>query len=243
MARFHVRLGPGDPETERALAEANRTVFEQHLITGELQPPDTSIRQKLRLMVTGPSVSVPGRHDPARDAQAELFAGVLFYGAGFRVDSAEPDLVLSRAGERFGVAVKRVTSSKNFDKRLRQARNQLLSAGKRGFIVVSADQYLSEVYFRDRSANLSAVHYARISEWTDRLPLDPARNPVLAVSGISTSFRHRSGGSGQDLEFQIHFHNRFVTWQEPAAIAGAQRFGESMAQTLRDALLRLNATP
>jgi len=241
--RFHVQLGHGDQATERLLAEASRTVFEQHLIVYELQPLNPDTIRKLQLVLTGPDIPVAGRHDPARDAQAELFAGVLFYGAGFRVDPVEPpDLMLTRNGWRAPVAVKRVTSAKNFKKRLRQGRDQLIAARGRGFIVVNADMFLSELYYQNRSTNLSAAHYEKISEWTDGLPLDHVRNPVLGVVGISTSFQHRRGGSGHDLAFQIHFHSRFVTWQDPAQIDAATKFGALMGEALKSALGRMTGT-
>jgi hypothetical protein len=192
-------------------------------------------------MLGGPLVPELGKHDPARDAQAEFFTAVLFYGAGFRVETGEPDLWVERWGHRFPVAVKRVTSPRNFSGRVREAKKQLQRAGKPGFIAISADQLLSELYRVDRHADLSGTHYDLIADWTDRLKLDYQSNPVVAVAGLSTSFRHRRGGSGKDLEFHVHFHHRFITWQEPRSIESVRRVGDAMAEALAAKLARLGA--
>src|SRR5207253_10417175 len=81
---------------------------------------------------------------------------ILFHGAGFRVDAEEPDLMLSKPNHRWPVAVKRVTSAKNFDKRMRKARNQLWKSGRAGLIAVSADQYLVQERSEEHTSELQS---------------------------------------------------------------------------------------
>ena len=172
--------------------------------------------------------------------QAELFAAVLLFGAGFSVRTDEPDLILGSAGREIPVAVKRITSPTNFAKRMREARDQLRRSGKAGYIVVSADQVLSAAYERNRNADISRIHYRKIAELTDGLRLDPNDNPVLGVFGISTSFRHITG-TQRDIQIGIHFHQRFVTWQTPDRLAEATRAGEMMASNLSKSIQGLFA--
>lgn len=238
VSQFNVQLGHGDSATERLYVEAHRTILESYLITRDLQPPTPETADRLRRMLGGPLVPTPGRHDPARDIQAEFFAAVLLFGSGFRVYAEEPDLKLSQAGEEWPVAVKRVTSGRNFQKRMREARDQLTRAQRPGFIAVSADQFLVERYERDREADLSAIHYGQIAEWTDRLVLRPRNNPVVGVIGLCTSFRHIRG-TPSAMNLTLHFHQRFITWQEPALLRAAETSGAAMADSLARMLERV----
>lgn len=238
--KFNVSLGHGDPQTERLIAEATRTIAEQYAIVRDLQPPDDVVRERLRKMLGGKPVPIEGEHDPARDVQAELFAAVLLFGAEFFVRTDEPDLILGFAGKEIPVAVKRITSATNFSKRMRKARDQLRRSGVPGYIVVSADQFVTAAYEQDRNADISGIHYRKVAELTDGLRLDPNDNPVLGVFGISTSFRHVAG-TQRDMGLGIHFHQRFVTWQAPDRLAQATRAGEMMAANLSNSIKSLFA--
>lgn len=228
---LNVQFGHGDTATERMYAEAHRTVFEQYLIVRELQPPNEAARRALTKMLGGPLVPVPGRHDKARDKQAEFFAGVMLYACGFHVDFGGADLLLTNRESKLSAAVKRVTSAKNFQKKIRIARNQLITARRAGFIVVSADQFLEEVYASDRTADLSAAHYHQLAEWADHLHLERARNPVIGVIAMSTSFRHVPR-TPSAMQVVLHFHQRFITWHDPDQLRAAKNVGSAFAGAL-----------
>lgn len=236
--QFNVQLGHGDSATERLYVESHRTVFEFYLITRDLQPPTPETADRLRRMLGGPIVPTPGRHDPARDIQAEFLAAVLLFGSGFRVDPEEPDLMLSHGGQKWPVAVKRVTSARNFQKRMRDARGQLTRSKRAGFIAVSADQFLVEQYEENREADLSASHYAQIAEWTDRLSLAKESNPVVGVIGLCTSFRHIHG-TPSAMNLSLHFHQRFITWQDSGLLRAAENVGAAMTDSLARMLARV----
>jgi len=238
VTQFNVQLGHGDSTTERLYVESHRTILEFYLIIRELQPPTPDTANRLRRMLGGPVVPRPGRHDPARDIQAEFLAAVLLYGTGFRVDPEEPDLMLSQGGRKWPVAVKRVTSARNFQKRMRDARDQLTTSKRAGFIAVSADQFLVEQYEEDREADLSAIHYRQMAEWTDRLVVGRENNPVVGVIGLCTSFRHIRG-TPSSMNLNLHFHQCFITWQDPALLRAAEKVGASMTDSLTGMLSRV----
>ena len=238
VTQFNVQLAHGDPNTERLYVESHRTILESYIITRDLEPPTPETADRLRRMLGGPAVPIQGRHDPARDIQAEFFAAALLFGSGFRVDPEEPDLMLTRGGVKWPVAVKRATSHRNFQKRMRQAKEQLIRSKRAGFIAVSADQFLVEHYEKDHESDLSALHYAKIAEWTDQLALKPENNPVVGVIGLCTSFR-LIRGTPSAMNLNLHFHQRFVTWQDPAQIRAAQEVGAAMGDSLASMLARI----
>lgn len=232
---FDVSLGHGDLATERLVAESTRTIAELYAIVKQIQPPDALTKARLRAVLGGKPVPTFGEHDPARDVQAELFAAVMLLGAGFQVRADEPDLMLWKAGREIPVAVKRITSDRNFEKRMREARDQLARTGTPGYIVVSADQFLAACYEQDTGVDFSSAHYRKLAELTDNLHLDPVDSPVLGVFAISTSFRHVRG-SRRDMKIGLHFHQRFVTFGIPERLAAAEAAGAVMAESLAVAI-------
>lgn len=228
--RFAVQYGHGSMETELAVAEANRTVFEQSLIVKRVQVHDEATRKRLEEMIAGPLVPT-GRWDRPRDTQLELFAAVIFWGAGFRVDWGEPDLIASRPGFAYGIAVKRVSSDRQFRKRVREAQKQLIQHGRSGFIVVGAEPYLTRLYRAARSADLRAALFQKTGEWVDYLAVTkPDR--VLGVTGLATSFRLARDGLRFWLEFQVHIHPRFVVHGRPEELAQVDAVGQDMIASL-----------
>jgi len=231
VERFSVVLGHGDRTTERLVLESRRTITELFAVVAKLHVPDDAIKRRLQCMLGGVPVPIVGRHDPARDAQAEVFAGSMLFSAGFEVISGEPDLIIGRAGFKIPVAVKRMTSPANFAKRMREARDQIEAFGSPGYIVVTADQYLANEYEKDRGADLSSLHYRKVAELTDALKLDPTIDCVLGIIGISTSFRHNPN-SQRDMIIGVHFHQRFVTWGTPDRLQKAEEGGAIISSNL-----------
>lgn len=237
IEQFDVRLGHGDPATERLASEATRTIYELHIILADLLAPDQMVKRKLRKVLGGKSVPTAGDHDPARDTQAELFAAALLFGAGFGARIAEPDLLIGVGTLNVPVAVKRMTSDTHFEKRMREALKQLTKAGKPGYIVIAADQYLERLYAIDRSADVSAAHYKKVAELVDGLRLEPETSMLLGGFGISTSCRHVPT-TDRSLALTVHFHQRFITWGTPERIQKAEESGRIMAGNLSTMLTR-----
>jgi hypothetical protein len=236
--RFHVQLGPGDPEMEEWLVEANRTIFEQHFIVRHIvnypQACTPTTRSNLQSMLGGQVVPVPGKYDRARDIQAELFSATVFWAAGYQVAFAEPDLIIQNENStRLGVAVKRVTSDQQFYKRVCKARDQLAANSLSGFIVVNAARYLSQLYFADRSVDFSAALFHKVIEWLDYIDIHDPTNRVQAVIGIATSFKLARRSQGQVFEAMVHFHPRFVTKSDSESIQAIHQAVGKMVEVMK----------
>jgi hypothetical protein len=209
--RLHVQLGPGDWDMEFVLAEANKTIFEQHLIVSGLRDVDKLARKKLGIMLKGEPTPTDSSDDPPRDEQAEFFTAALLWAAGYRVDLGEPDLIITRGNSRLGVAVKRVKSDKQFYARVTSGEKQLKRQSMFGFIVVNADRHLNRIYQENRSADLSRTLFEKTAEWIDYVDLTHSSGRVLAVIGMATSFRRISGKPGRAFDVALHFHSQFVS--------------------------------
>lgn len=213
-----VQFGPGDPETEEWLAEAKRTIFEVSFIVRALADRAPEIMSRLRQMLGGPAVPERGQQDKARDAQSELLVAAALSAGGYRIDFAEPDLVVpDLMGMKTGVAIKRVSSKRadQIEKRLRQARDQLVRNRLTGIIVVNAERYLAHVYQVNRGADLSAELYRKVSEWLDYIHERDQSLNVRAVAGIATSIRLNR--STQGFDFRLHFNPKFLIGHESEA--------------------------
>lgn len=239
--RFNVQFGPGDPDTERLVTEAQRCVFQAIIIARSFVDPSPEEIELLGTMLGGPDVPRPGRADPARAAQAELLTSALFRAAGYTTTTAEPDLVIDGRGEKLGVPVKRVTSDRQFRKRVVEAREQLMRSNLKGFIVVHADSYLTRVYFQDRGADLSATLYRKVVGWLDYIDIRDPENRVQAVVGMAMSFRLGRGPEGQIFEGLVHFHPRFVAESSDAALRAIDDLASAIANSMATSLSSLVA--
>lgn len=236
-ARFNVCFGPDDPATEQWIAEAKRTIIELSIITAALAGRASEIRRQLTDMLGGPEVPEEGRQDKARNTQAELLVAAALVAGGYAVEFAEPDLIAPELmGVRAGVAIKRITSRKasQAEKRLREARDQLVRQNLRGIVVVNAERHLAEAYFSNRSIDLSAELFMKVTEWLDYLHGRDHLQHVMGVVGISSSIRlirHR-----QSFDFRLHFHPKFLVAEEsetPSLMAQFEKLSTGMAEGLR----------
>src|SRR5262249_39839378 len=78
----------------------------------------------------------------ARDKQFELYMAALFTHSDFKVELKETDLRFEHDGIYYGIAAKRISSAKQIEKRVKEARLQLSKAGLRGLIALSVDRLL-----------------------------------------------------------------------------------------------------
>lgn len=236
------QIGPGYDSNEELLAECHRTLFEMHVIASNLDSNDDSrTLRDIAVMAGGPVLPSKDTFDRSRDIQAEQLARSLFRAAGYRVDMAEPDLVLYRSGSpNLGVAVKRVTGDAQYQKRVGKAEDQLEMHNLDGFIVVNAQRFLTDAYFADRSVDLSAALFRKVSSWVRFLR--PQRQlRVLAVVGIGTSFPFSTSREGDATGCLLHFHSMYVAESDDdsrlqGVHAAASSMGIAMQSSLRAVL-------
>jgi len=121
-------------------AQAARTLMEQYLIVRAIIEPNDALKERLRWLLRGEVR--PNRRTSTQpyDVQFELFAGAALVHAGIQgVRLEEPDWRI-RAGQReIGVAAKRVSSTKNYTKTIRDAIRQIRGQGCPGVIVLNFD--------------------------------------------------------------------------------------------------------
>jgi hypothetical protein len=230
-------------DTARAVAEALKTTFEQYLIVKDLNEVDAPARKKLRLMLRG-TLTPSTRDDQGRDVQAELFAGVVFRAAGYRVDLAEPDLVISRAGGKWGVAVKRVKNERQFTTRLRGAQEQLQRHRLYGFVVVNPELLLDAMLAGSLLSHddVSASLYGRIAALANLVDDSRPSNRVLAVMALATAFAPVQRSEGFRFEFGVFIHQVYLTAKNPKWVAAIKRVGEAMYSGINRGL-RAGAIP
>jgi len=237
--RFHVHFGPDDPATEEWVAEAKRTIIELSLIIVALASRAVEIRKQLQEVLGGPAVPHDGRQDKARDAQAELLVAAALVAGGYSIDFAEPDLVApDLMGSRAGVAIKRVASKREdqIEKRLREARDQLVRNNLRGIIVVNAERHLARLYHANRGADLSAELFRKVTEWLDYIHgRDPLMH-VIGVVGVSTSIRLVR--HSQSFDFRLHFNSQFLVAKESETQALQEQF-EKLSTRMGEGLQRI----
>lgn len=223
---------------EECLVEANRTIFEQHFIVRHIvkypQACTPTTQGKLQSMLGGQVVPVLGKYDLARDIQAELFSAAVFWAAGYQVEFTVPDLIIQKANStQLGVAVKRVTSDRQFRKRVCEARDQLTANSLSGFIVVNAARYLPQLCFAGRSVDFSAALFRKVIEWLDYIAIYDPTNRVQAVIGIATSFKLARRSQEQVFEAMVHFHPRFVAKDDSESIQAIHQAVGAMVEVMK----------
>jgi hypothetical protein len=230
---LNVQLGPSDWEMEFALAEANKTIFEQHVIVSALHDVDKPAKKKLKIMLRGDATPKLTGDDHPRDEQAELYTGALLGAAGYGVKIGEPDLLLTRGAARFGVAVKRVKSESQYQSRILEAERQIEKQDLDGIIVINAEVHLMRLYHADRSVDYSKALFGKTDQLISYLDLEKPGSRILAVIGVATSFRRPVRRGGREFEVNMHFHPQFVITDDPAAKIEAGKVAERMARGIQ----------
>lgn len=128
------------------VGEAARTLFEFYIITHCMKKPpgDAVLLDKLADALSGADVPVDEEAHSARDTQFELYVWGLLNATGSPCSFVEPpDLACRYGDEKIGIAVKRVWSLDQTKKRLSLAARQIARSRLRGFIAVSAQEFLT----------------------------------------------------------------------------------------------------
>lgn len=230
---FPIQYDHPSSATGAAVGEALKTIFEQYLIVKHLHTVDRDVIKKLKLMQKGGPLPAEQGDDPGRDAQAELFAGVVLRGAGYFIDLGEPDLRISKDRKIWGVAVKRVKSDKRFRQRVRHAQRQLVRQDLYGFIVVNPELMLYRLHAEGLDQDsISQFLYDKTGEWSSHLDDSDPNNRVLAVMAIATAFRLTMVKSQPQFRFGVFTHVRYVTSGTAREIAAVKQIGDDMHRSI-----------
>jgi hypothetical protein len=229
--------------TALAVSEAIKVAFEQYLIVSKLHHIDGVAQKKLRLMLRG-DLTPAQQDDPGRDTQTELFAGVVFRAAGYRVDIAEPDLVISKGTGKWGVAVKRVKSERQLTARIRSAQGQLQRHRLDGFIVVNPELLMDQMLREARLSHdeLSTRLYSRIADLTNKIDGSDPSNRVLAIMALATVFAPVKHHRTFRFDFGVFIHQCYVTGGKAGSVAAIKRVGDAMFAAI-NRVLTVDAKP
>src|SRR5689334_10391943 len=117
----------------RLLAEVDD--FETIVTSLGHRPEVEGWREKLQVALGGGVVRTDEvRHSPARDIQFELLVAAVFRRAGYAVQLAEPDILISTTIGPFGIAAKRLYSLTKVEANIRKAAKQIAGANCPGII-------------------------------------------------------------------------------------------------------------
>ena len=134
----------------RALTElSSLSVIARALATGN---PSQKVRELLSQIIGGQALPDVEKKSLARNTQLHLYIAAVLIASGIRVEFEEPDLLAHIEGRIIGVAAKRITSLKQFEKRISEGEVQLSKAKKRGIVwieITDAMQEYSGLYVFD----------------------------------------------------------------------------------------------
>lgn len=137
-------LKTADDDLLSRIAEAQRTIIELSLIVQVSGGPNRTTSKyhtdKLEQILSGATTASGDRNPIARNTQAELYTAAVMTARDLTVTHGEPDLRLKyiRGGD-VGIAVKRIGSISQLDKRVKQGIKQIKSAGGKGFVALNVD--------------------------------------------------------------------------------------------------------
>jgi hypothetical protein len=173
-------------EYRQQLSEAARTLMEQYLIVRAITEPHHAVKERLRWLLKGELRAGRKSSTQPYDVQFELFAGAMLVHAGIQgVRLDEPDWRI-RAGSRdIGLAVKRVSSRKNYTKLLRYAIRQIRRQNCPGVIVLNFDALCSG----DERSTAAARVTTLVKEARQLVAALAAEDVILCLFGFATSFQ------------------------------------------------------
>ena len=100
-------------------------------------PERISLNDQLGRLISGTSVPTPlYKHSPAHDFQFESFLGAVAELSGYKVNFAEPDIIVQCDTYTFGIAAKRPRSKRAVEKNCRKAASQIRQSGLPGIIAL-----------------------------------------------------------------------------------------------------------
>ncbi|MEO8381687.1 MAG: hypothetical protein ABI779_18645 [Acidobacteriota bacterium] len=119
----------------RLLAEVDD--FETILTVLPVEPELTGWQEKVQVALDGGVLRTDEKkHSPARDYQFELVVASVFRQAGYRVELAEPDVIVETSLGPFGIASKRPRVESKVERNVRDARHQIEQTTGSGAIAV-----------------------------------------------------------------------------------------------------------
>ena len=99
--------------------------------------PTDVLADKVKLLVKDDPLPQDGpASSPGRDVQCELYVAGVCAKAGMKPMLAEPDVLCHAGGSTFGIAVKRVKSEAQFEKRFRDGARPIAAAGVPGILAM-----------------------------------------------------------------------------------------------------------
>jgi hypothetical protein len=195
-------------------------------------------------MLRGPDLPATTGDDQGRDAQAELFTGIIFKAAGYRVDLGEPDLLISSRARKWGVAVKRVKKDRRFPERIRKAQRQLENQRLFGFVVVNPEMLLARwLSSGDSHEVVSKRLFERTNEWVGQIDGSQPGNRVLALMALATAFNARRHGDRFRFTFGVYIHQQYIAGGSPTEIRAVKRIGAAMYSAINSKLGRYAKPP
>ena len=131
-------IAPEDPDFPIPL-EAMLDIPMMAFILDELGGIDrTQLVAKLRLTLMDDPLLRKGQTNTlGRNTQSELYVAAVCEHGGMGVRLEEPDVTVNMKGQRYGLAVKRLKSDSQIEKRFRSAAHQIEKSGLPGFIVLN----------------------------------------------------------------------------------------------------------
>ena len=167
-------------------AELHRTMLEQFLIVRAIDPRRPEEVQHVAHLLSGsddPATDTDTRH---RDAQFELMiAALLRFGGIVGVHLGEPDIRIPAGAEFLGIAVKRISSPKKLEKRMKQAARQIQRQSQRGLVVLGLDS-VADSAARGSESEMVRKATERCRELLAEYNLE---NDVIGVLGMAMRIR------------------------------------------------------
>ena len=168
-------IGPDDPDFLVAV-ESTRDVRVMHLALSELmgKVPEDVLREKVQSAIKDESLPQDGSdRSPGRDAQCELHVAGVCARAGMRPELKEPDICCYVKDSPYAIAVKRVKSEAQFEKRFRNAASQVDNAGVKGFIVmdmsIAFNAENAPLVSDDNIREMQVAHRVKMKAFVDAL--------------------------------------------------------------------------
>lgn len=124
----------------RELMHGTRDLFELLYICDVLAVRHLeALRAVLRALLKGCEVPDHEASSGARDFQFQTLLGAQFVAGGLHVEFEEPDFRFTLDGQQYGVAAKRVRSSNQIARRVKEGGEQLRRQGLAGFVALNVD--------------------------------------------------------------------------------------------------------
>lgn len=196
----HEAGAPSGSERERFAAAAH-TIFELFFIVRAMDAADTLAPERLAVTLGGRDTPDEDSTTTARDAQFELLAAALLRLGGIRgVRLGEPDVRIPAGQATFGVAVKRLSSTKQLRKRVRKAIDQIREQQQPGgLVVLGLDSFVMGLSPNEAHAMTDGT----AAQSRDLVRSLRGEDVVLGVLGVAVAFQLTGLEEGTALGLHI----------------------------------------